>query len=83
MKFREHFRYAKLCCVNENLDDNPHFAFFLQIYNFSFCHSYITHRDIFHQSFLRNYLIKDYDIFNNFIFSLKLLQPLMATAGGM
>ena len=39
--------------------------------------------DIFHQSFLSNYLIKDYEIFNNFVFSLKVLQPLMATAGGM
>ena len=56
---------------------------FFQIFNFSFCHSYITHRNIFHQSFLRNYLIKDYEIFNNFVFSLKVLQPLMATAGGM
>ena len=38
---------------------------------------------IFHQSFLRNYLIQDYEIFDNFVFSLKVLQPLMATAGGM
>ena len=37
--------------------------------------------DIFHQSFLRNYLIKDYEIFNNFVFSLKVVQPLMATLG--
>ena len=46
----------------------------------------ILHRSIgtfFHQSFLRNYLIKDYEIFNNFVFSLKVLQPLMATTGGM
>ena len=41
----------------------------------------LTHRDIFHQRFLRNYLIKDYEIFNNFVFSLKVLQPLRATAG--
>ena len=33
--------------------------------------------------FLRIYLIKDYEIFNNSVFSLKVLQPLMATAGGM
>ena len=39
--------------------------------------------DIFHQSFLRNYFIKDYEIFDNFVYSLKVLQPLMATAGGM
>ena len=37
--------------------------------------------DIFHQSFLKNYLIKDYEILNNFVFFLKVLQPLMATAG--
>ena len=43
----------------------------------------MTHMDIFHQSFLRNYLIKDYEIFNNFFLSLKVLQPLMAAAGGM
>ena len=39
--------------------------------------------DIFHLSFLRNYLIKDYEIFDNFVFSLKVLLPLKATAGGM
>ena len=50
---------------------------------FSFWHSYITPMNIFLQSFLRNYLIKDYEIFNNFVFSLKVLQPLMATSGGM
>ena len=33
--------------------------------------------DIFHQSFL----IQDYENFDNFVFSLKVLQPLMATAG--
>ena len=36
--------------------------------NFSFCHSYITHMDMFHQSFLRNYLIKENEIFDNFVF---------------
>ena len=66
--------------ANENKDAKAHFAFF---FNFSFCHTYITHMDIFHQSFLRNYLIYDYKIFDNFVFSLKVLQPLMATAGGM
>ena len=67
-------------CVNENKDAKAHFAFF---FNFSLCHSYITHMDIFHQSFLRSYLIQDYEIFDNFVFSLKVLQPLMATPGGM
>ena len=40
---------------------------------------------IFHQSFLSNYLmmISDYEIFNNFVFSLKVLQPLMATVEDM
>ena len=57
--------------------------FFFQIFSFSFTHSKITPMEIFHQSFLRNYLIKDYEIFNNFVFSLKVLQPLMATARGM
>ena len=37
----------------------------------------------FSSKFLRNYLISDYEIFDNFVFSLKVLQPLMATAGGM
>ena len=37
--------------------------------------------DIFPQNFLRNYVIKDYKIFDNFVFSLKVLQPVMATAG--
>ena len=83
MKFCVHLQVGKVYCVNENLDANPHFAFFFQIFNFSFCHSYITHIDIFHQSFLRNYLIKDYEIFNNFVFSLKVLQALLATAGDM
>ena len=41
-------------CVNENKDAKAHFAFF---FNFSFCHSYITHMDVFCQSFLSNYLI--------------------------
>ena len=36
-------------CVNENKDAKADFAFF---FNFSFCHSYITHMDVFCQSFL-------------------------------
>ena len=54
---------------------------FFKFFNCSFCHSYITRMDTFHQSF-RNYLIWDYEILTIF-FSLKVLQPLMATAGGM
>ena len=46
-------------CVNENKDAKANFAFF---FNFSFCHSYITHMDVFRQNFLSNYLIKDYAI---------------------
>ena len=80
MKFCVHCQVGKVYCVVKNY---PHFAFFFQIFNFSFCHTYITHMDIFPQSFLRNYLIKDYEIFDNFVFSLKVLQPLMAPAGGM
>ena len=37
--------------------------------------------DIFHQSF--EFLSLDYEIFDNFVFSLKELKSLMATAGGM
>ena len=44
--------------VKENKDAKPHFAFF---FNFSFCHSYITHMDVFRQNFLSNYLIEDYE----------------------
>ena len=44
---------GKEYCVNENKDAKAHFAFF---FNFSFCHSYITHMDVFCQSFLSNYL---------------------------
>ena len=56
-KFSVHFQVGKVYCVNENEVANPHFAFFFQIFTFSFCHSYLTHKDIFHQSFLGNYLI--------------------------
>ena len=34
-------------CVNENLDVNPHLAFFFQFFIFSFCCSYIIRMDIF------------------------------------
>ena len=46
MKFCVHFQVGKVYCVNENESANPHFAFFFQIFNFSFSHSYMTHMDI-------------------------------------
>ena len=52
-KLSVHLQVGSVYCVNENKDAKAHFAFF----NFSFCHSYITHMDVFCQSFLRNYLI--------------------------
>ena len=45
-KFCVHLQVGKVYCVNENKDAYPHFAFFFQIFNFSFCHSYIIHMDI-------------------------------------
>ena len=58
-KFSVHLQVGLVYCVNENKDAKAHFAFF---FNFSICHSYITHMDIFCQSFLSNYLISDYKI---------------------
>ena len=52
-KLSVHLQVGSVYCVNENKDAKAYFAFF----NFSFCHSYITHMDVFCQSFLRNYLI--------------------------
>ena len=52
-KLSVHLQVGSVYCVNENKDAKAHFAFF----SFSFCHSYITHMDVFCQSFLRNYLI--------------------------
>ena len=46
-KFCVHLQVGKVYCVNENQDAYSHFAFFFQILNFSFCHSYIIHMDIF------------------------------------
>ena len=43
-KFCVHFQISKVYCVNENKDAKAHFAFF---FNFSFCHSYITHMDVY------------------------------------
>ena len=50
-KFSVHLLVGLVYCVNDNKDAKAHFAFF---FNF---HSYITHMDIFCQSFLSNYLI--------------------------
>ena len=52
-----HLQVGKEYCVNENKDVIPYFAFFFQIFKFSFCHSYLTDMDIFCQSFLSNILI--------------------------
>ena len=77
-----------LSCIHKNVKIRKFFASPEKLvkcsYNsFALTPRYNTHMDIFHQSFLRNYLICDYEIFYNFVFSLKVLQPLMATAGGM
>ena len=53
-EFSVHLQVGKVYCLNENNYAKAHFAFF---FNFSFCHSYITHMDVFCQSFLSNYLI--------------------------
>ena len=53
-KFCVHFQVGLVYCVNENKDAKAHFAFF---FNFSFCHYYIIHKDVFRQNFLSNYLI--------------------------
>ena len=45
-KFSVHLQVGLVYCVNENKDAKAHFAFF---FNFSFCHSFITHVDIFCQ----------------------------------
>ena len=58
-KISVHLQVSLVYCVNENKDAKAHFAF---SFNFSFCHSYITHMDVFCQSFLCNYSIKDYEI---------------------
>ena len=46
-KFCLHLQDGKVYCVNGNEDANPHFAFFFQIFIFSFFLSYIIHIDIF------------------------------------
>ena len=52
-KFSVHLQEGKVYCVNKNKDAKACFAIF---FSFSFCHSYITHIDVF-VSFLSNYLI--------------------------
>ena len=44
-KFCVHLQVGLVYCVNENKGAKAHFAFF----NFSFCHSYIPHMDVFRQ----------------------------------
>ena len=39
-KFCVHLQVGKVYCVNENLETNPHFAFFYSIFHFSVCYSY-------------------------------------------
>ena len=59
-KFRVHLQDGKVYCVNGNKDANPHFAFFFQIFIFSFFLSYIIHIDIFLcQRFFSNHLSYD------------------------
>ena len=53
-KFIVHLQEGKVYSVNENKDAKAHFALF---FNFSFCHSYITHMEVYCQSFLSNCLI--------------------------
>ena len=55
-EFCAHLKVGEVYCVNKNEDANPHFAFFFKIFNFSICHSYVTHMDIFRQSFLSIFL---------------------------
>ena len=43
-KYSVHLQVCQVYCVNENKDAKAHFGFF---FNFSFCHSYITHMDVF------------------------------------
>ena len=49
-KFCVHLQVGYVYCVNENKNAIAHFAFF---FNFSFCHSYITHIDVFCQSYAK------------------------------
>ena len=61
-KFCVHIQVGTVCCVSENEDAYPHFAFFYCSF-FSFCHSYIIQMGIFFfQRFLSKYLSLDSEI---------------------
>ena len=62
-------------CVNENLNANPRFAFYFQIFLLSLLYNTYGH--------FSSKFSQDYEIFVNFVISLKELKSLMATAGGM
>ena len=51
-KFCVHLQEGKVYCVNENKDAKAHYASF----NFSLCHSYITHMDVFLSEFSQQLL---------------------------
>ena len=46
-KFCIYLQEGEVYCVSEKKDANPHFAFFLQLFIFSLCLSYIMNMDIF------------------------------------
>ena len=73
MKFCVHLQVGKTYCVNENEDANPHHAFFFQIVLLSLQYNTFGH--------FSSECSQDYGIFNTLI--MKVLQPLMAIAGGM
>ena len=52
-KFSVHLQVGLVYCINENKDAKAHFGFF---FNFSFCHSYITHMDVFLSEFSQQLL---------------------------
>ena len=49
MKFCVHLQLGNVYCVNEKYDAYPHLVFFFEKIIFSFCHSFITHMEIFRQ----------------------------------
>ena len=51
-KLSVHLQVGSVYCANENKDAKAHFAFF----NFSFCHSYITHMAVFLSEFSQELL---------------------------
>ena len=72
MKLCVHFQISKVYCVNENLAANPHFNFFFQFFLLSLLYNTCGQ---FSSKFSQKLL--------DFVFSLKVLQLLMAIAGGM